>query len=168
MAINKSSATLDKREIDVNGFVEVMDNPISIVGVYPYINPPGAPETNKVYMVFRSAEELSRQETLDSLRLMPIVDLHPIAPAMLGATPDAERPETKGVHGAVGEKVSFTKGRQGDGIYANLKLYSFDMLDKIDNQGVKELSPGYWANYEYTPGVYNGVVCNYSTNNRSF
>lgn len=155
----KSSAILDRREIDANGFVEVFDNPVSIVGVYPYVNPPGSNDPNKVYMVYRSADELSRPETLDSLRLMPIVDLHPTAPAMLGASSDAERPEEKGVHGSIGEKISFdSNGKQGAGIYANLKFYSFDMLDKIDNQGIKELSPGYWAEYDYTPGEWNGIA----------
>lgn len=144
----------------MNGFVEVFDNPVSIVGVYPYVNPPGSPgNINKVYMVYRPADELSRPETLDSLRLMPIVDLHPTAPAMLGTSSDAERPEEKGVHGSIGEKISFDpNGKQGAGIYANLKFYSFDMLDKIDNQGIKELSPGYWAEYDYTPGEWNGIA----------
>lgn len=144
--------TQDKREIDNNGFVEVFDNPISCVGIYQYINTPGAPEQGKVYRVLRSEDELSRQETLDSLRLMPIVDDHPIEPGMLGDNRNAINPERKGIHGVVGEKVYFKDGT----IYGNLKIHSSSLLDKIDVQGKRELSAGYWAEYDYTPGIWNG------------
>ena len=156
--MDKHDPTTDKRETDINGFIEVLDNPVLMEGVYPYISPPGAPLPDTVYMVFRGEEELSKPETLESLRLMPIVDLHPTAPEMLGDSDNAIKPEQHGIHGTVGERIAFNpNGAQGAGIYANLKLISSEIRDKIDNQGIKELSPGYWARYDYTPGEYNGI-----------
>lgn len=146
-------ATLDKRNIDVNGFVEVLDNPISAVGIYLYNSPPGCPE-QKLYRVLRPSEELSKEETLDSLRLMPIIDDHPTEPGMLGGTTNAITAEKKGVHGAVGEGVYFDEADQM--IKSNIIIYSSDLLNKIDRQGKKELSAGYWADYDYTAGVWNG------------
>ena len=156
--MDKHDPTTDKRETDINGFIEVLDNPVLMEGIYPYISPPGAPLPDTVYMVFRGEEELSKPETLESLRLMPIVDLHPTAPEMLGDSDNAIKPEQHGIHGTVGERITFdANGKQGAGIYANLKLISSEIRDKIDNQGIKELSPGYWARYDYTPGEYNGI-----------
>jgi len=156
--MDKLDPTTDKRETDINGFIEVLDNPVLMEGVYPYISPPGSRLPDTVYMVFRGEEELSKPETLESLRLMPIVDLHPTAPEMLGDSDNAIKPEQHGIHGTVGERIAFNaSGAQGAGIYANLKLISSEIRDKIDNQGIKELSPGYWARYDYTPGEYNGI-----------
>lgn len=156
--MDKLDPTTDKRETDINGFIEVLDNPVLMEGVYPYISPPGAPLADTVYMVFRGEEELSKPETLKSLRLMPITYKHPDAPNMLGDSDKAIKPEQHGQHGSVGEQIVFNpNGAQGPGIYANLKLISSEIRDKIDNQGIKELSPGYWARYDYTPGEYNGI-----------
>jgi hypothetical protein len=143
------SDVTDKREIDSNGYIEIPDNPISQVGVYPYLGSMiGGKDPAKIYYVLRSAEELSRSDTLDSLRLMPIVDDH----EMLG---EGETPaEKKGVHGVVGEKVYFdTEENQVKG---NLKIHSTSLIDKIDNQGKKELSAGYRADHEFMPGTFNG------------
>lgn len=148
----KQSATIDKREVDVNGFVRVLDNPISVEGIYQYISPPGSPEQNKVYRVYRPAEELSREETLKSLYLKPIIDLHPDAIGMLGNNPGAVTAEEHGIHGVVSEKVYFKDGM----VYADLMIHSSSLMDKIDITGIKELSAGYWANYDYTPGIWNG------------
>jgi hypothetical protein len=136
-----------KREVDSNGFVEVRDNPISKVGVYPYLGAMiGAPDPNKIYAVLRPAEELSKPETIDSLKLMPLLDDH----AMVG---DGETPaEKKGIHGVIGEDIHFN----GDTLYGNIKIHSAGLLDKIDHQGKKELSAGYRADHEFTPGVFDG------------
>ena len=139
----------DKREIDTNGFVEIPDNPISAVGVYPYLGSMiGGKDPSKIYYVLRPEEELNKPEVLDSLRLMPIVDDH----EMLG---DGETPaEKKGIHGVIGENVYFDQ--KDNMIKGNLKIHSTSLMDKIDNQGKKELSAGYRADHEFIPGNYNG------------
>jgi len=144
-----TKAIIDKREIDTNGFVEIPDNPISAVGVYPYLGSMiGGKDPSKIYYVLRPEEELSRKDTLDSLRLMPIVDDH----EMLG---NGETPaEKKGVHGVVGEKVYYdSKAKQ---IKGNLKIHSSGLMDKIDNQGKKDLSAGYRADHDFIAGTFEG------------
>ena len=97
----------DKREYDANNWFEVKDNPLSKEGVFHYRGaqirlPDGttAPDPDKSYGVYRSAEELSDPEAIASFRLVPWVDDH----AMLGAedmgmTP-AEKFQSTRPHGA--------------------------------------------------------------------
>ena len=145
-----------QRVFDDNGFVTIIDNPISCAGVYPYrasmINAPGFEENpDKIIYVLRSPEELSKKETLDSLKIMPFVDDH----AMLSAKDDdRENPEDYGVHGTTGEQIYYDP--KDDTIKANLKIFSTDLLKNIDKHGKKQLSVGYDADHEFTPGVWRG------------
>lgn len=134
------------RKFDVNGFFEVKDNPISREGVFPYSGAQiGAPEPGRIYQVYRPAEELSAAETLDSFRMVPIIDDH----RMLGEggvpAEDAE------VAGTLGENIQVVDGV----MTANLKIYGGALAEKIKN-GKTELSCGYRCFYEFTPGVWNG------------
>lgn len=134
------------RQYDLNGWFEVSDNPISREGIFPYSGAQvGHPDTNRIFRVYRPAEELSDPETLASFRLMPIIEDH----VMLGEgfTPAEE----KGVAGVIGEKVSFKDGIMA----ANLKIYSKALAEKIKN-GKTELSCGYRCVYDFTSGVWNG------------
>lgn len=73
---------MSKRKYDKNGFFEVRDNPISKVGIFPYMGSSiGADEPNRIYRVYRPEEELSNEETIESFKLLPFVDDH----AMLGS-----------------------------------------------------------------------------------
>lgn len=129
---------------DANGFFEIKKNPISKVGVYPYLGRSiGAPEPDRVYMVYRPAEELSDPETIDSFRLMPFVDDH----TMLGhgATPVSR----KGAHGTLGDNIVF----EGDTLYGNLKVWSPDKT----SADKRELSCAYRCTYEFTSGTFQGV-----------
>src|ERR1700753_211727 len=76
-----------KRRLDINGFVEIKDNPISKVGIFPYsgrqIDSDGQLklDPDKIYNVYRPEEELNNSETIESFKLVPWTDEH----AMLGA-----------------------------------------------------------------------------------
>lgn len=137
------------RRFDVNGWFEVDRNPISRVGVFPYLGRQiGAPEPNRIYWVLRPPEELGSPECLASFRLLPFVDEH----AMLGAEEEKLTPaEDKGVHGVTGERIDF----DGVTLFANLKVFSESLRDDID-AGKKELSAGYRCVYDFTPGIWNG------------
>lgn len=137
---------MSKRKYDKNGFFEVRDNPISKVGIFPYMGSSiGADEPNRIYRVYRPEEELSDKETIESFKLIPFVDDH----AMLGS---GEIPaEKKGVHGTIGENVYFKDGV----LYANLKIFS-NSLQELIEEGKKDLSLGYRCEYDFTPGSYNG------------
>lgn len=140
---------MSNRETDINGYVTIKKNPISKVGVFPYMgkNIDAALEPNKIYWVYRPAEELCKPETIESFKHIPIIDDH----AMLGKgqTP-AER---KGVDGVTGGNVI----QEGEYLYADLHIYSDTLKRKIDQGGKKDLSIGYRVGrWEPANGLFNG------------
>lgn len=150
-AFTLDRAAVSARIADFNGWYEVKNNPLSKVGVFPYLGAsiPGAPDPGKRYMVYRPAEELSSPECIDSFRLLPWVDDHTmLGGEELGLTPA----EAKGVHGVIGEDVFFAD----DYLRGNIKVFSEALANRIDH-GKKELSLGYRCSYDWTPGVHNGI-----------
>lgn len=148
-------ATMDAataRVVDTNGWPEIKDNPLSKVGVFPYLgkNIPGAPNPAAVYMVFRSPEELSDPECIESFKLTPWIAGH----TMLGEgfTPA----DQKGIDGIVGENLYF----DGEFLRGNIKAFTPKMMQLIDSR-TKELSIGYRCLYEHSPGVWNGQPYEY-------
>jgi hypothetical protein len=140
------------RHLDVNGWPEIKDNPISKAGVFPYLGRQISPDLDpdKTYMVLRSEEELSAPETIESLKLLPWIDEHVmLGPVESGMTP----PEYKGVEGVIGENIHFDKasGR----LLANIKVFS-DNMDDLLASGKRELSLGYRCKYKISSGVWNG------------
>lgn len=144
------------KQIDKNDFWFIQKNPITKVGVFPYLGKQISQdcEPNKVYYVLRPKEELFRKETLDSLKLLPLVNEH----TMLGK--DFTPAEEKGVEGILGEQVV----HDTDTIYTDIKIFSEDMKDKISN-GKKELSLGYFCTYDKQEGTYNGQRYDYVQKN---
>src|ERR1035437_4581093 len=115
---------MSERLVDLNGYITIKKNPISKVGVFPYLgkNIDASLDPNKIYFVYRPAEELSKPETLESFKNIPIIEDH----TMLGTgqTP-AER---KGIDGSTGGEVIL----EGDVLYADLHIYSDTLKRKID------------------------------------
>lgn len=156
-----SPPTYDKksfRNYDHNGWAEIKDNPITKVGVFQYSGGQIADENNsqgldlnKIYNVYRPAEELSKPETIESFRLLPWVDEH----AMLGAAEDGKTPAEKhGIQGVIGEDVRFDP--KTNYLVANLKIFSDSMSKSIDIDEKKEISAGYYCDFEKEAGVYDG------------
>jgi len=139
-------------EIDINGFKEIKDNPLSCVGVFPYLGKdlPGAENPNSIYYVLRPEEELSDPDCINSFKLLPWVDDH----TMLGG--DFTPAERKGVHGVIGEDVYYKDGF----LRGNLKIFS-NMLERLISTGKKDLSCGYRCIYEKASGVFNGKAYDY-------
>lgn len=137
---------MTKRQTDINGFTTIKDNPISKVGVFPYLGREiGAPDGDRIYQVYRPAEELSKPETLESFNLLPWVDEH----EMLG---DGGTPaEEKGVQGTTGENAHF----EAPYLRNTLRIYS-DYMKRLIEQGKIELSPSYRCHYDFTPGEFEG------------
>lgn len=135
---------------DINGYVEIKGNPLSKVGVFPYLGREiGAPEPDRIYKVYRPEEELSSPETIASFKLMPLVDEH----AMLGDEADGFTPaERKGLHGVIGEDVYF----DAPYLRGNLKIYSESAKGLVKSGTKRELSPGYRFKLDPTPGTFNG------------
>lgn len=143
---------MSARVTDQNGFFEVRDNPISRVGIFPYLGRSiDADEPDRLYQVYRPAEELSHPDALESFKLLPWVDDH----TMLGEGEGLTDAKDKGVRGVIGENVYFD-ANDGDGVVkANLKCFSGDQAARI-NGGKRDLSAGYRCVYDFTPGVFNG------------
>ena len=151
----QSNSAMDKRDYDTNGWFEIKDNPLSVVGVYPYMGRSISPECiqDHLYGVYRPESELSSQDCIDSFKLIPWIDDH----VMLGSEDAGLTPsEQKGVQGVIGQDVYF----DGTTLKGNIKVFSEAMANLIAN-GKKELSCGYRCRYEYSPGVYNGQEYQY-------
>lgn len=137
------------RSTDINGYVTIENNPISRSGVFPYLGKQiGAPEPDKIYYVYRPESELADPETINSFKLIPIIDDH----TMLGPREDGLTPaEAKGTQGVVGEDVAFKSGV----LYGNLKIFS-ETLKRLIESGKRDLSLAYRCVYEKLAGTYNG------------
>lgn len=145
-----------KRRMDWNGFMEVRDNPISKEGVFPYRGDeiPGAPNPNEIYWVYRPAEELARQETIDSFKLMPFIDEHEVLG--VGGMP-AER---KGIQGTIGEQVYFDPPY----LRGNIKIHS-SAAQSLIKAGKVELSPCYGCDWSPEVGTFEGKPYQYVQRN---
>lgn len=137
------------KQVDHNDFWYIKDNPLSKAGVFPYLGKQinSELEPDKIYQVYRPAEELLSEATINSFKLLPIVDDH----TMLGTDPGMVPAEEKGVHGTSGSDVYGKDGK----LYGDLKIYSETLKDEIE-AGKKELSMGYFCDYELTPGTFDG------------
>lgn len=149
LTIDKDTDTA--REYDINGWAEIKGNPISKVGVFPYMGAQISPdlEPDKIYQVYRPEEELMNPETIDSFKLVPWTDEH----TMLGGDgdPNVTPAEKKGIHGVIGEDVYY----DAPYLKANLKVFSNKLANLID-EGKKELSIGYRCLYDIVSGVWKG------------
>lgn len=146
----EKSATDSARQQDYNGWIEIKDNPISKIGVFPYLGRSIGPQFDpeQIVMVLRPPEELASPETVESFKLIPWIDNH----VMLGHPDSGLTPaEEKGVEGVIGEDVYFDEGV----LYANIKVFS-NNLDALIDHGKRELSAGYRCRYEISSGVWNG------------
>ncbi len=145
-----------QRQIDANGFITIERNPISKSGVFQYSGRslPGA-DPNKSYNVYRPEEELSNETTINSFKMVPLVNDHTMLGAGYGTTA-----EEKGVHGSTGENVVFENGV----LYATLRIFSTTLKTLID-QSKRELSAGYRCVYEKTSGIFNGQMYDYIQRN---
>jgi len=143
------------RKFNEYGWMTVEGNPISKVGIFPYLGKQiGAPEPDKVYMVYRSAEELSDPETIESFKLTPFINEHP--EKLLGNVGGLVATDKKRVEGVIGEQVYF----EYPYLKANLRVYSAQTLDSID-LGKEEVSAGYRCEWVREDGFFEGQPYQY-------
>jgi hypothetical protein len=143
----------NRSDADLNGYVEIKDNPITKVGVFEYSGAQISDELepSKIYKVYRPAEELNNEECIASFKLVPWTDEH----EMLGSYEQGLTPaDKKGVHGVTGENVYFD---ESDGyLKSNLKVFTKKLANLIDG-GKNQLSIGYRCIYDLTSGIYKGI-----------
>jgi hypothetical protein len=152
--------TTSNRIPDRNGFIEIKDNPITKVGVFPYSGRTvRGDDPNKIYMVYRPEEELNNPDTIASFRLLPLINDHP-ADLLGQQAMDKPNVDGKPAEGVIGEQVHFRDGY----LLGNLKLYTDRINDAIDS-GKRELSAGFRCLYEKASGVFDGVAYDYIQRN---
>ena len=137
--------------VDGNGFWLIRKNPISKVGVFPYMGRSISDECepDKVYYVYRSADTLSQSAPTWDNPPKPFINDH----TMLGE--GFSKIDDKPVQGVISNPVF-----ENDTLYADISVYSEDLKDKIEN-GKKELSLGYFCKYRKEKGVYKGQAYDY-------
>ena len=88
---------MSARVSDLNGFITIEGNPISKEGVFEYLGREiglTGEDADKVFQVYRPAEELSDPECINSFKLLPFINEH----AMLGSEDNGMMPaEQKGI-----------------------------------------------------------------------
>lgn len=150
------------KNYDINGFFEVMDNPVSKVGVFNYLgrNIPQEAQKgngNKFFAVYRPAEELADPATVASLRLKPWIIDHTMIGNGAGGTKQIEEKQARGV---TGERGWFDPDDGEGTLKTNIMCWS-EYLASAIAAGKAELSLGYRCVYDYKPGVYKGVPYTY-------
>lgn len=148
---------MDKRTMDGNGYVTVEGNPISKEGVYDYLGsqiPGYEGNPNDIVWVYRPAEELAKQETIDSFKLMPFVDDH----TWLGD--EGVDPGELPLSGMTGEQVYW----EAPYLKSNIRWFSDAMKEALDS-GKKELSPGYKYDVYKQNGIFDGKAYTYVQRN---
>ena len=143
------TTTTDKKDVDINGYVTYYNVPMTKVGVFPYLGRTISPELEpeRVYMVLRPEEELTKPETLDSLKNIPFINEH----TMLGK--DFTPAEDKGIEGTTLENVQVKLPL----ILNDLKAYTERVKHLIEVEDKRDLSLAYRCRYDLTPGEYNGI-----------
>lgn len=143
------------KSIDKNGWWLIKKNPISKVGVFPYMGRSISSdcEPDKVYYVYRPAETLKASVPTWDNPPKVFIDDH----EMLGDgfTKVDDRP----VQGIIYNPVF-----EDDVLYADIAVYSEELKDKISG-GKKELSLGYFCQYRPEIGIYKGQRYDYIQTN---
>lgn len=147
------------RQFDEFGWMTVEGNPISKVGVFPYLGRQiGAPDPDRIYMVLRPEEELNNPATIESFKLTPFINEHP--KALLGNNGGLVSTDNKRIEGVIGEQVYF----EYPYLKANLRVYSAQTLGSIEF-GKDEVSAGYVCSWSKEEGVFGDQPYQYVQRN---
>lgn len=139
------------KKVDINGFWEIKDNPLTKEGVFLYlgrqIDPNGEKwglDPDRIYHVYRPKTEIENEDTLKSFEGVPFIDEH----EMLGdgCTPT----DVKNIAGTI-----HNIRMKGNVMVGDFKIYSNDIKKQI-SKGKKQLSLGYRASFQKKPGIFDG------------
>ena len=150
------------KQWDINGFFEVMDNPVSKVGVFNYLGKNIPQEVDKgnagqFFAVYRPASELADPACIATLRLKPWIIDHTMIGDGTGGTVQIEEKKARGV---TGERGWFDPNDDYGTLKTNIMCWSEFLAASIAS-GKTPLSLGYRCVYEYAPGVFEGVPYTY-------
>lgn len=123
-------------KLDSNGFLDIPEIVASTAGVFIYR------ENGKTVRELKSIEELSNQESLDSLKMVDISIEHK------GGFLTPENSKDLGV-GSVGDNIRMN----GNQVLVAGKVKSKEGIDAVQKQGLHKISPGYNCKIVYESGV---------------
>lgn len=145
---------LAKAKITDDGFIEG-EAVLTRAGIFKYITADGT-----VSRRFRPPEEVTKKAHLDSMKMMPITERHPTERWV-----DSKNAKQHMV-GQTGENVRVVSDRP----IASIKILDHSAVEKVKSGELKELSLGYTAILDHTPGSFNGeqydcvqrdMICNH-------
>lgn len=147
-----------RRTVTPEGFVVCHDVPIARTGQQIYGAFEVPVEANMVGEVFidRPAEEVFREETVASFNGKPVTIEHPSE----FVSPDNWKALAQGVT----MNARAGQGIDGDVILADLLLTGRDAIKLVDEDGIREVSAGYEADYEQIEpgrGVQRNIIANH-------
>lgn len=149
---------MSARVSDLNGFITIEGNPISKEGVFEYLGREiglTGEDADRVFQVYRPAEELSDPECINSFKLLPFIKDH----AMLGSEDDGMMPaEQKGIEGVIGETVFW----DAPYLRGTLRILAESAKQAVSNGTKVELSPGYRCIYKKESGTFEGKPYQYT------
>lgn len=143
------------KKVDKNGYWFIAKNPISKVGVFDYLGSSISDECepNKIYKVYRPAETLVESLPTWDNPPKPFINDH----EMLGE--GFAKIDDRPVQGVIYNPV-YEDGT----LYADMAVYSEALKQQILD-GKKELSLGYFCNFEKKSGQYNDTPYDYVQTN---
>ena len=122
-----------------NGYLKVPAY-LTRTGVFDY-----ATKDGKVFKELRPDDEVFNDESKTTLSDIPITNDHP-----------AQFLNTRNTRGIAVGYTSTEVISEDNKLKSTLTIYDQDTIDKIVNDGKREISCGYLADLEMTPGEYNG------------
>jgi len=122
-----------------NGYLKVPAY-LTRTGVFDY-----ATKDGKVFKELRPDDEVFNDESKTTLSDIPVTNDHP-----------AQFLNTRNTRGIAVGYTSTEVISEDNKLKSTLTIYDQDTIDKIVNDGKREISCGYLADLEMTPGEYNG------------
>lgn len=132
--------TYEKPKKLPNGHLRV-DAAVTRAGVFKYVKADGS-----VRLELRHPDEVFKEDSLDTLSMVPVTDDHP--PVFL-----TDENTTQYARGHIGERIDVSDGRL---VKTRAVLTSKDLIDRVSRGDKREASCGYRCRLDETPGVWNG------------
>lgn len=135
-----------QKKIQANGFLRISGSPTR-AGVFPYKQADGS-----IIRELRSPEEVFKAESMNSLKLVPVINQDDHIKCLTGKVPPNEAMKFHKV-GTVGDNVVQGENNRLD---CDIMIYDQSTIDDVDKNQNMELSPGYTVDIVKESGIFQG------------
>lgn len=141
-----NDASISRRHKDANGYLIIQNNPIAKSGVFEYLESEVKidGDANKIVKVYRPFDNL--ENIKNDFAKKPILYNH-----------DWVGDGKNSVDGAIGDIITTNNPY----LVADLIIYNPELIKVIENDTIKELSPGYNATFIEQKGIFNNEEYEY-------